>query len=218
MPTGPLCNCGCGEHLPEGSTRKYKRGHRQRVNRAESAAIDRQMGIFDGYNFVTEPKTPADEDIQYPDEFAGWQQPFSIQDAMDATPNDPDSDIWANVDITKELPIKALKDIEGKLAFMLGTTGGLLNVIDPICGGAFMQNTPNIAKALTPIIAQSPGVVAWFTKTSNVMLYINLAMASWPVLAAIWTHHFVKHEDTGNPFVDSGNGQMNIPTDMYQVR
>lgn len=34
---GPECACGCGEFLPEGSTREYKRGHR---NRGATFTID----------------------------------------------------------------------------------------------------------------------------------------------------------------------------------
>lgn len=217
MPTvGPLCQCGCGEHLPVGSMRNYKRGHRARVNKVESRKVDKELGVFDGYNFHQEP---------IPERIDAWDAmpfeinpdgSFSMEDAIASTPNDPDTDIWAHVDPRKDLPIEALRDIEGKLAFMLSTPAMMLNVIDPICGKALMESTPQMAKALTPLIAQSPGIVQWFSKTSNIMLYINLAMASWPVLSAIWSHHFAKHEDSNNPFVS--NGQMDIPTNAYMVR
>jgi hypothetical protein len=217
---GPQCQCGCGEHLPVGSIRKYKRGHAQRAHRRESAEIDRQLGQFDGYNFQQFPM--LEDEREYSDESAVPYEinpdgSFTIADAAMSTSDDPDTDIWKNVNPAKELPIRALKDIEGKLAFMLGTTGGLLNVMDPVCGGAFLAQTKTIAHSLTPIIAQSPGIVAWFSKTSNIMLYINLAMAMWPVMVAIWTHHFSKHVDNEtNGFAP--NGQMNIDPNLYGVR
>jgi hypothetical protein len=188
--------------------------------------IESTNGVFDGYNFRREP-IPEMQQMQSevaPD----FQMPFttvendgsfiSMQDAAAFTPNDPESSLWTKDDKGDAVEITGavLRDVEGKLAFMLGTTAGLVNVIDPICGGAFVQSTPQIARTLTPIICQSPGIVQWFQKTSNVILYINLAMACWPVAAAVYTHHFAKHqEENTNDFVD--NGQMNINPNMYRV-
>lgn len=221
MPNGPLCKCGCNEHLPAGSTRNYKRGHRQRVNRAESRAMDIEYGMSSvsdtpkqddlnpfNYSFIHEDTdSSGDYDAHL----------FNIYDAAESTEDDPDSDIWSDIDPTKDLPIRALKDIEGKLAFMMAMPARLLSVMDPVCGGALVKQSPVLAHTLTPIIAQSPGMVKWFSKTSNIILYLNLGMAMWPVLAAIWTHHLAPHEESGvNDFVE--NGQMNIDPNMYTVR
>lgn len=217
---GPLCECGCGERLPAGSVRKYKRGHRQRVNRAESRAMDKELGIFDGYNFQQYP-APETERIDAWDTVEYQTSPegayaFTIADAAEVTPNDPDTDIWANVSPSgKEIPRAIVRDVEGKLAFMLSTTAGMVNIVDPVCGGALLANTKDIAHNLTPVICQSPGIVAWFGKTSNVMLYVNLAMACWPVLAAVYAHHFSKHEE---PTPNAFNGDMNINPNMYGVQ
>jgi hypothetical protein len=143
---------------------------------------------------------------------------ISMEDAIRDTPKDPESSLFTDSDKDSDvIPITraVMRDVEGKLAFMLGTTANLVNVVDPICGGAAVSATPNIARTLTPIICQSPGIVAWFQKTSNVMLYINLAMACWPVAIAIYTHHFARHEEKPNDFVDNGN--FNINPDMYGV-
>ncbi|HEX8763006.1 MAG TPA: hypothetical protein VF733_04600, partial [Candidatus Saccharimonadales bacterium] len=155
-----------------------------------------------------------------------WQAPeyqiedsgeFTLADAARMAEDDPESELWDKRNWTPgEIPVRVMKDIEGKLAFMLGTTASLVNVIDPVCGGAFVNQTPEIAKRLTPIISQSPGIVDWFGKTSNIMLYINLAMACWPVLAAVWTHHISRHDVFSNPTVD--NGDMNINPNMFTVQ
>lgn len=218
--TGPLCECGCGEYLPVGSTRKYKRGHKERVNQALADQMQ-SNGVFDGYNFRFEPtynSEPINPDgfITIPDE-SGWE---TIQQAADNVPNDPEGNLWdksPEFEYKLTLPKTVQKDIEGKLAFMLTTTGMAIGLPDPICGNAILENTPNIAKALTPIICQSPGVVAWFSKTSNIMLYVNLAMAVAPVVMTVLNHHIPNR----NPKIeDPMNGQMNIPVDpnYYGVR
>ena len=215
---GPECKCGCGEYLPIGSNREYKRGHKARVNRELADRIESGNGVFDGYNFQygapynTEPIDP-DAFMAAPD--TGWE---SIQHAADNIPNDPDGAVWADANqfqFQPTLPKKLLGDIEGKIAFMLSTTGMAVGIPDPTCGNAILENTPQIAKALTPIICQSPGVVAWFQKTSNVMLYVNLAMACAPVIVAVMNHH-LPSKTTETPV----NGNMDIPVDpnYYGVR
>jgi hypothetical protein len=220
-PKGPLCNCGCGERLPEGSMRKYKRGHRARVNKALSDEIDRRIANeqFDGYNMPPDPIGPPSYAFQHESVNVGLDGSFTLEDAYNNSEDDPDRDIWADIDPTKELPEKALKDIEGKIAFIFGSMAGMLNVVDPVCGGAMVAQTPAIARSLTPIICQSPGIVKWFSKTSNVMLYFNLSMAAWPILLTIWNHHLVNHEESDQPNAFVSNGQMNIdPNQMYRIR
>jgi hypothetical protein len=210
--TGPPCKCGCGEYLPIGSTREYKRGHKARVNSELADQIEQGNGVFDGYNFQydapynTEPIDPysfIDEDN------AGWE---TIQDAASSVPNDPEGNLWDDpskpFQVKLSLPKRVQADIEGKIAFMLSTTGMAVGIPDPFCGNAILQNTPQIAKALTPIICQSPGIVQWFQKTSNIMLYVNLAMACAPVIVAVMNHHLPSRQQQM-----AENGQVNIPVD-----
>lgn len=205
---GPLCACGCGEYLPIGSTRQYKRGHKARVNAEIADEIQNGNGVFDGYNFKYEPTYNA-EPID-PNSFIEWE---TIQDAADATPNDPEGALWDDApkqEFKLSLPKRVQADIEGKIAFMLSTTAMAVSLPDPFCGQALLENTPQISKALTPIICQSPGIVAWFQKTSNIMLYVNLAMACAPVVVAIMNHHIPAK---GPQFNGPPNGQMDIPVD-----
>lgn len=208
---GPQCECGCGEYLPIGSARKYKRGHRANVNSAMADQMEYNFNFEPGYN--TEPINPnyRSPDVDWDDD-AGW---VSLEDAANATPNDPTGAPWEDAskpEFIFSLPKKVQADIEGKLAFMLSTTGMAVSMPDPICGQAIINNTPEIAKALTPIICQSPGVVAWFQKTSNIMLYINLAMAMAPLVATILGHH-LPSRNRNNFNGPPQNGHMDIPMD-----
>ena len=214
---GPLCNCGCGEHLPVGSMRKYKRGHRAKVNRAETLAINEHLardGVFDGYNFRQElpyNSEPIDPYAFEPAQYAiggGGDYEFTIDDAAAATPDDPITNLFTDPPQQQFIVPRGVKaDVEGKLAFMLTMTATAWSLADPVCGGALAENAANITKSVTPLILQSPGIVAWFQKTSNVMLYINAIMAVAPVAIAVFNHHIVKADPT-NPAPD--NGQMDI--------
>jgi hypothetical protein len=223
---GPMCECGCGERLPVGSSRAYKRGHKSRVNRELADQIEAN-GVFDGYEFRTHlpyNAEPIDPDYMVNDAMndgTGWE---TIADAAANVPNDPEgANFWENQSQAQTLfreefkiPRAVAKDVEGKVAFMLLTTGNAISLVDGVCGGAIVENTGRIAKSLTPILCQSPGVVAWFTKTSNIMLYVNLAMALAPVVMAIASHHL----PGGNkePEFTVNNGQMDINPNMYMVQ
>lgn len=226
---GPLCECGCGEHLPVGSTRSYKRGHKADANRRLSEQMEAN-GVFDGYNFRTELPYNAEPINPMSDQYNsnidpnmdwanGWE---TIQDAARDVPNDPEGNLWSNAASTEfpefkefKIPRGVARDVEGKVAFMLMTTGTTIGLVDDICGNAILTNTPKIAKALTPILCQSPGVVAWFTKTSNFMLYVNLAMALAPVVMAVASHHLPG--GAREPEFTVTNGQTDINPNMYGV-
>lgn len=163
---GPICGCGCGESLPENSTRTFKRGHKARLDNPETGFTDVE----------TEPVI------------------LDIDTAAQITPDDPEpKDVEgtkpkATVRITPSIR----RDVEGKLAFAFALGGQVWIMADPYCGNAFVENTDNIAKKLTPIICQSPDVVKWLTKSSNFILYVDLFMAMWPVLQMIFAHHIAK--------------------------
>jgi hypothetical protein len=178
-----------------------------------------QNGVFDGYQFReslpynAEPIDPDSFNANLDDE---WEEYVTLEDAANAVPNDPIGASWEAPQQSQQfkvsLPKRVQADIEGKLAFMISTTAMAVSMPDPVCGQALLQNTPDIAKALTPIICQSPGVVAWFQKTSNIMLYVNLAMAMVPFIATVLDHHLPsKNKNQFNG--PASNGQMNIKVD-----
>jgi hypothetical protein len=155
------CECGCGE-LTFGV---YKRGHRRNPPGTQ-----------------TEPANDGGD---------AWE-PITISDAADMTPDDPspglrpESPVPGSIKITK----RVRDDVQGKLAFMLSMVGAMASIGDPVCGGAFLDNADNVAAKMTPIICKSPDMVAKLTKSGDVMLYVDLLWAFWPILGIVATHHF----------------------------
>ncbi len=190
--TGPVCGCGCGESLPVGSTRQFKRGHKDRVANPETAFAE----------------VPIEAD-------PGWDvPPLSIEDAAAQTPDDPEPKDVAGerVKSTMRITPSIRRDVEGKLAFAMGLGGQFWIMADPMCGSVFVDNADNIAKKLTPIICQSPDVVKWLTKSSSFILYVDLFMAFWPVLQMMFAHHVAK-----SITAESANGQA-APQPNYVVQ
>jgi hypothetical protein len=169
--SGPPCQCNCGEYLPYGSTRQYKRGHRNRVD--------------SNYGGRPHSDGPTIHEVTDPD--SNW---LTLADAATETPNDPDP---AGQDNGRKATIRVTKrirdDIEGKVAMMIMMTSMLLSTKDPICGRALEDNGPNIAQKFVPIICKSPELVRWFTKGGNYTAWLDLCMALWPVLVVAFSHH-----------------------------
>lgn len=220
----PLCECGCGEYLPEGSTRRYKRGHSPAF-KASGRTVSRPRASANsdsGWTEVT-PETASQIPAEVKQD-AWWEindgGGFSIKDAAAITPDDPDP--WGETKENKnplEIKITASvrRDIEGKLAFMFGMTGNLWQMVDPVCGTALMQNSPNICKALVPIMCQSQAVVAWFQKASNFSMYLNLIMAVFPVLSVIYAHHLSHSIGQGGQSVNGHVPNATVPENAYGV-
>lgn len=81
-------------------------------------------------------------------------------------------------------------DINSKISFAMEIPGRLWMARDPVCGGAFIDQRPDIADALTEIVCGSPDLVAWFTGSGGqFMLWMNLAAACWPVATIVMAHH-----------------------------
>lgn len=173
---GPECACGCGGHLPEGSLRKYKNGHKA---------------------------NPVKPRLTVVPDFEDEAEPFTLSDAADMTEKDPEPE--DTEERVSEAPIRITravrKDVEGKLAFMMTLAGSMWVSTDPICGGTFLNQTPEIAAKLTPILCQSPDVVKWFRKSAGYMLYVDLLTVVYPVVQAIYAHHVAKGSANG-PAVD----------------
>lgn len=88
------------------------------------------------------------------------------------------------------LSASARSDIQAKISFGLELPGRLWEARDPVCGGAFVAQRPEIAEALTEIVCQSADLVEWFTSTGGgFMLALNLGAACWPVVVTVMAHH-----------------------------
>ena len=190
-----ICQCGCGELLPEGSTRQFKRGHKDRISNPEADA-----GVF--------TETPLGEDGELP-------QPLfpSLEDLAGQVPDDPEPRDQPEFRVKApaiKITAGVRRDVEGKLAFAFALSGQLWVMADPTCGAVFLNQTPDIAKKLTPIVCQSPDVVKWLTKSSNFVLYIDLFMACWPVIQIMVAHHITKSLAEQ---VSNANGQRVAPNE-----
>lgn len=195
----PICQCGCGESLPENSTRAYKRGHKPGKD-------GQPVNEFTDTPPVSEPDNgePAQ-----PGEF------LTIDQAAEQTPDDPEPADQQEAPKPKTPAIRITaalrRDVEGKLAFIMGLSGQMWAMGDPVCGAVFLTQTPEIAKKLTPIVCQSPDVVKWLTKTSNFTLWIDLFMACLPVMQMIFAHHIAK--SVVADMAQQQNGQSRAPND-----
>lgn len=166
-----VCACGCGELLPEGSTRQYKRGHKQRAENPNT-------------EYDEKPATDSAAE-EYSD------SPLTIDDAARITPDDPepkDAPEYKPKTVVK-ITASIRRDIEGKLALGFGMLGETWSMIDPLCGQALVENGPNMAKKYTPLLCQSPEVVKWMTKSGNFLMWIDALMATWPVISMVVAHH-----------------------------
>jgi hypothetical protein len=81
-------------------------------------------------------------------------------------------------------------DIGAKISFALEIPGQLWKARDPICGGTFVEQRPDIAEALTDIVCDSPDLIAFFAGPGGAfMKYLKLAAACWPVATVAMAHH-----------------------------
>lgn len=172
----PVCECGCGEFLPEGSLRKYKRGHKRRAIEAENAEL---AGV--------DQESPGVDSISPINRLLGLK---------DSVEDDPAGNTFGKVFKPKPTPKgitpNVRKDVEGKVAFMLITTANAVQLIDPICGGVLARQTAEIAEKVTPILCQSSAVVEWFSKGTSLIMYVELLMALAPVAMTFYSHHLSK--------------------------
>ena len=199
--TGPECQCGCGEYLPPGSTRQYKKRH--------SPKYRSEYGNYQGSNNGGRPHTSGPTLAEVADPDSDW---LTLADAASSTPNDPDPpeahEQRPHIRVTK----RVRDDIEGKVAMMVMMSAMLLSTKDAICGKALEDNGPNIAAKFVPIICKSPELVRWFTKGGNYTAWLDLVMALWPVLTVAFSHH-VSHSVT-----DDGKANLSVvPNTAYKL-
>jgi hypothetical protein len=159
---GPECQCGCGEFLPYGSTRSFKRGHKDNPRAAQ----------------------PRVADVLDPD--SNW---LTLSDVATNTPNDPDPPEAKESKVQIRVTKRVRDDIEGKVGMMLAMTAMLLSTKDEICADALSDNGDKIAAKFVPIICKSPELVRWFTKGGNYTAWLDLVMALFPVFQVVMAHH-----------------------------
>ena len=81
-------------------------------------------------------------------------------------------------------------DIDAKLRFMLTLPGQVWAARDPICGGTFIQQVPDVAEALTDIVCDSADLLTFFSGTGgNFMKALKLGVAVMPVVSMVAAHH-----------------------------
>lgn len=190
-----VCLCGCGEFLPEGSTRQYKRGHKAK---AESPDI-----AIESSPETVEESAP---------------ESFTIEDAARETPDDPEPrEQEYKPKTTVKITAAIRRDIEGKLALGFGMLGETWSIIDPLCGQTLVEHGPNMAKKYTPLLCQSPEVVKWMTKSGNFLLWVDALMATWPVIQIAAAHH-VMHTVSVEMMRAGANGQGEPMPNEYVVQ
>ncbi len=84
------------------------------------------------------------------------------------------------------------RDIAGKMAFWLSIPAEPWLRIDPYCGGTYADQVEQIALKATPLMCQSPAVVAWFAKSTTFVQVTELLMACRPVAEAFIAHHITR--------------------------
>ena len=89
-------------------------------------------------------------------------------------------------------------DIAAKISLMLEVPGQVWAVRDPVCGGTFVNQRPDIAAALTDIVCESADLVAFFTgPAGGFMRWLNLAVACYPVASVVMAHHVYHSIEAG---------------------
>ena len=82
------------------------------------------------------------------------------------------------------------RDINAKIEFALMIPGTIWQARDSLCGGTFVQQTPEIAEAFTEIVIDSPDLVAFFTGPGGTFMKIlKLGAACMPVAQVVTAHH-----------------------------
>lgn len=91
-------------------------------------------------------------------------------------------------------------DIDAKISFALEIPGRVWQARDPLCGGTFVSQRPEISAALTEIVCQSPDLIAWFAGGGGqFMAWLNLMAACWPVVTVAMAHHVYHSIEAGEP-------------------
>ena len=81
-------------------------------------------------------------------------------------------------------------DIDAKIRFALQVPGAIWQARDPLCGGTFVQQIPDVAEAFTDIVVESADLVAFFTGPGgHFMRFLKIGAAVMPVVEVVAAHH-----------------------------
>ena len=115
------------------------------------------------------------------------------------------------------LPAAQVQQAKDNLAGLIGmATIPLLAGIktrDPYCGEALEKQLTPIVDAALPLICRSQAVVRYLTSESDLVLWMNLLGAAWPVLWAFGQHHVLK---TVKVVEDDKGDKWAVPADFSQ--
>jgi hypothetical protein len=84
---------------------------------------------------------------------------------------------------------KQRSEIEDALTMIQIMVGGTLQLRDPHCGGAIVDQAETVAKKAVPIICRNPQWVSWFTSGTGWLDILGLIIALRPVVGTVWGHH-----------------------------
>lgn len=88
------------------------------------------------------------------------------------------------------------RTVQDALVLMITIPAGILQIRDPLCAAAMLDNAENIAAKAMPLIARSPAALAWFLGSGAPWMdWLGLALALQPVAQTIWSHHVTKTLD-----------------------
>lgn len=81
-------------------------------------------------------------------------------------------------------------DIEAKISLLLDVPGRIWEARDPVCGGTWVKQVPDMAAAWARYVCSSPQLLEWFTSTgSGFILLLDILAATYPVAAVVMAHH-----------------------------
>jgi len=136
--------------------------------------------------------TPAENEYVSDDEIPDYINVNSI----DPDP-DPDGEEYQSIpEDSGEYVINAagMQKIEDSLGTYLSIVGITMEMVDPYCGPILAENMENIVKKWSKVIAKYPKAAELFMdgKGGTLMIWIAAIQATWPVLYAMYEHHFSK--------------------------
>lgn len=105
-------------------------------------------------------------------------------------------------------PTNLEKQVAEELTMYAELVAAVWAVRDPVCGGAAVEQAPQIAAAIARILRRYPQLMARMHASGQVGDWIALGMACAPVGKAVWAHHIADHgeEDTDSDDTTGGAG------------
>ncbi|MDA8319079.1 MAG: hypothetical protein M0030_04585 [Actinomycetota bacterium] len=204
MADAQTCKCGCGAEVAPG--KRYLKGHwakHQAQKRGTEPTPDLpdpddttwDLGeIFpdDGDLEDDEPQPEGSWDGDVPPWVTDGQDPEPEPDPEPAHAREAKPSRRGKTAAARPVRVTAgvRRDVHAKIQLAVVLPGKVWEARDPMCGGTFVHQAPEIADALTDIVCDSPDLLNWFTgPAGGFMKYFKLVMALQPVGLAVWAHH-----------------------------